>query len=105
MVLAKDAKTTLWVVNMGKVKYGFRAAEDAYKDVGSILGVVKAKDTDDNVVLGSDNKPPKVYINTANGKSYKRFCDPAKLEALITKGSLNKKKINGENINSVRCVQ
>ena len=105
MVLAKDAKSALWVVKMGKIKYGFRASEDAYKDIGTALGVAKVKDTDDDVVFGSDNKPPRVYVNTASGKSYKRFCDPAKLESLITKGSLNKKKLYGENINSVRCVQ
>ena len=103
--MAKEVKTQAYVVKMGSIKYGFRAAPDAYNGIEKELGVEKVKDTDDNVVFGSDNKPPRVYVNTANGKSYKRFCDPSKLEALITKGSLNKKKLYGQNINSVRAVQ
>lgn len=103
--MAKEAKTQPYWVKMGSVKYGFRVNEDAYKGVEKELGVVKAKDTDDGVVYGASNKPPRVNINCANGRSYVRFCDPSKLEALITKGSLNKKKLNGQEINSVRAKQ
>lgn len=103
--MAKEAKTEVYVIKMGGVKYGFRAKSGAYKGIESELGVDKAKDTDNNVVFGSSNKPPRVRINLANGKSAIRFCDPGKLEALITKGSLNKKKLDGQEINSVRALQ
>lgn len=103
--MAKEAKTELFYVKMGGVKYGFRVNPDAYKGIEKELGVVKSKDTDNDVVIGASNKPPRVNVNCANGKSFIRFCDPSKLEALITKGSLNKKKLNGQEINSVRAKQ
>jgi hypothetical protein len=94
-----------YVVDMDGVKYGFFASEDAYDDIADALGVDKASDTDNNIQYGSDNKPPKVRINTKDGRSYKRFCDPDNLTGLITRGTLNSKKINGKDINSVRAVQ
>jgi hypothetical protein len=103
--MAKEAKTQPYYVKMGGVKYGFRVSPDAYKGIEKELGVVKAKDTDNDVVYGADNKPPRVNVNCANGRTYVRFCDPSKLEGLITKGSLNKKKLNGQEINSVRAKQ
>lgn len=104
-ILKKEAKTVIWVVKMGGVKYGFRAAEEAYKPIAKELGVELAKDTDNNVVMGSSNKPPRVRVNCADGKSYIRFCDPSKLDALITKGSLNSKTLLGSKVNSVRTLQ
>jgi hypothetical protein len=104
-IIAKQAKNQSYYVKMGTAKYGFRAPEEAYKGVEKLLGVVVSKDTDDGIQYGSENKPPRVWVNCANGKSYKRFCDPSKLEALITKGSLNKNKLKGYNVNSVRAVQ
>lgn len=86
--MAKEAKTALYYVKMGNVKYGFRVDPDAYKGIEKELGVVKAKDTDNDIVIGASNKPPRVNINCANGKTFIRFCDPSKLEGLITKGSL-----------------
>lgn len=103
--MAKDAKTIIYKVKMGSFFFAFRAPADADKGLESGLGVIKAKDTDDNLALGSANKPPRVRVNLANGKSYLRFCDPGKLESLITKGTLNGKKYDGQNINSVRAVQ
>jgi hypothetical protein len=103
--MAKEAKTVIWTVKMGAIKYGWRADEEAYKGIADELGVEKAKDTDNNVVFGSSNKPPRVRVNCADKKSYIRFCDPSKLEALITKGSLNSKKLKGSKINSVRTLQ
>lgn len=104
-VIAKEAKTVLWTVKLAGIKYGFRARKEAYDGIASELGVELAKDTDNNIVMGSDNKPPRVRVNCADGKSYIRFCDPKKLEALITKGSLNNKKLLGSKINSVRALQ
>jgi hypothetical protein len=103
--MAKEAKNEIWTIKMGAITYAWHAPEDAYKGIADELGVEKAKDTDNNIIFGSSNKPPRIRINTADKKSYIRFCDPGKLEALITKGSLNSKKIKGSKINSVRTLQ
>lgn len=103
--MAKEAKTQVWTIKMGDVNYAWRASEDAYKGIADSLGVKQGKDTDNNLVYGSDNKPPRVRVNCANGQSFLRFCDPNKLESVIIKGSINGKKLNGQKINSVRAVQ
>jgi hypothetical protein len=103
--MAKEAKTVIWLVKMGDINYAWRADEDAYKGIAAELGVKQAKDTDNNVVFGSKNKPPRVRVNCADKKSYLRFCDPSKLESLIVKNTLGSKKLLGSKINSVRAVQ
>lgn len=70
------------------------------------MGVLVAKDTDDNLTFGANQpKPAKVRINLQGGKSVTRFADPSKLEDLLVKGTLNKKKYDSKDINSVTIVQ
>jgi hypothetical protein len=102
--MAKDSKTKLHKVKMGGYFYAFRAPKDAYKSIGSALGVLDAKDTDDNLAIGAAVRPPKVRLNLANGKAVIRYCDPNKIESVIVKGALNGKKYDGQNINSVRAL-
>ena len=91
---------------MGGVKYAWRADEDAYEKIAGALGVKKAKDTDNKLIFGSNSmKPARVRINLANKKSILRFADPGKVEGLIVNGTLNGKKYDGQNINSVTLVQ
>lgn len=101
---AKDSKSELYKVKMGGYNYGFRAPKNSYKGLEG-LGVTKAKDTEDNLAIGANVKPPKVHVNLANGKSLKRFCAPDKIESVIVKGALNGKKYDGQNINSVRALK
>jgi hypothetical protein len=100
-----ESKSQIYKVKMGGLFFAFRASKNAYKGINAGLGVLIAKDTDDNLAFGAAVRPPRVRINLANGSSIIRYCDPGKLEELITKGSLNKRKFNGQNINSVRIVQ
>jgi len=101
--MATDSKSDLYKVKMGGYSYAWRAPKNSYKGLEG-LGVSKAKDTDDNLAIGANVKPPRVHINLSNGKSVKRFCAPDKIESVLVKGSLNGKKYDGQNINSVRAV-
>lgn len=104
--MAKDSKTKIFVIDLKSIKYAWRAAKDAYKGIANELGVKEAKDTDNNLVYGSNQpKPVKVRLNLANKTSRLRYADPSKIEDLIVKGSLNGKKFDGQNINSVSVVQ
>lgn len=103
--MAKESITKLFYVKLGTVKYGFRVNPNSYKGIEKELGVVRAKDTENGISLNCKNKPPRVNVNCANGKSFIRFCDPSKIEGLITKGTANGKKLNGQNINSVTAKQ
>lgn len=103
--MAKDSKSQIFFVKLGAVKFAFRADPDAYKGIQAQLGVLRAKDTDDNMVFGCNRpRPPKVRLNLANGKSLIRYCDPQKIESIILKGTLNGKKANGQNITSVTLI-
>lgn len=104
--MARDSKTQIFYIDMGGVRYAWRAGKDAYKGLESALGVKKAKDTDNKLVFGSNSmKPARVRINLANKTSILRFADPGKVEDLIVKGTLNGKKFERQNINSVTLVQ
>jgi len=100
---AKESKTKIFFVELGKkkVKYAWRAAADAYKGIADALGVKEAADTDDGLIFGGRPKPPKVRLSLANKTSVIRFCDPGKIEELTIDGTLNNKKYDGQNINSV----
>jgi hypothetical protein len=101
-----EAKTQIYYIDMAGTKYAWRSAKDAYKDIEGPLGVKQAKDTDSGLVFGANSmKPVKVRINLANKRSILRFADPGKCEELVVKGSLNGKKYDGQNINSVSLVQ
>jgi CxxC motif-containing protein len=101
-----DAKSQVYVIQLKSVNFAWRAKKDDYKGIANELGVKVAKDTDDNLVFGSNRpRPVKVRINLANKKSRIRYADPAKIEDLIIKGTLNGKKFEGQNINSVTVVQ
>lgn len=116
---AADAKTTIFYVNLGgglanvgSFRYAWRAKKDAYDNIGAGLGVVKAKDTDKNLIFGANHpKPAKVRINfdTAKGtRSTLRWCEPDKLNNVVVGGAINSKKIkvngNEYNINSVEIA-
>lgn len=104
--MAKDSKTAVFYIKLAGTKYAWRAKADDYKGIDKELGVVKAKDTEDNLSFGIDRpKPVKVRINLANKKSIIRYADPQKIEPLTVKGTLNGKKYDGQNINSVTVVQ
>lgn len=90
------------VGNVGAVRYGWRAIEDAYDDIGAGLGVVKASDTDGGILFGANRpKPATVRINyvldaTGGDKrtaSCLRFCEPDKLGSVLVGGGLNGKKV------------
>lgn len=110
MPITKTAETVIYVVDLGgglaganKVKYAWRAKKGTYpNDIMKGLGVRVAKDTEDGLIFGCNTpKPLRVRVNFSNGKSRKLFADPAKAEDLMVKGTLNGKKIDGFNINSV----
>ncbi|WP_013320806.1 hypothetical protein [Gloeothece verrucosa] len=104
--MATDSKTAIFYINLAGTKYSWRAKKDDYKGIDKELGVTLAKDTEDNLVFGVDRpKPVRVRINLAGARPIIRFADPQKIEPLTVKGSLNGKKYNGKNINSVTVVQ
>lgn len=102
------------VGDIGEVKYGFNAPDDAYDDIGDELGVVKL--SGENALNESDlrgiafginsPKPPRIRISyldrnrgdgeggTNNDKirSTIRFCDPDKVGRVLN-GSIRDKKV------------
>lgn len=111
--MAKEAKSQVLYINVGgsvgnigAVRFAWRARKDAYKGLAAALGVVIAKDTDKGLLFGANHPcPAKVRITYTreNGDtgSAIRYCEPDKLSAVTTGGTLNGKKItiNGKELN------
>lgn len=96
--MAESTRSTTYKIKLGNINYSFKAPKDAYKNIGPDLGVDEAKDTDDNIVEGARRpRPARIRINYQITKdragSAIRFCDPDKIESLLLKRQLNKKKI------------
>lgn len=98
------------VGDVGEIKYGFYAPDDAYDNIGDELGVKKIDDTGvtqsdaRGIAFGINSpRPPKVrisYVDKNIGadkkRSVTRVCDPDKLGRVLG-GSINdlKIKVNG----------
>lgn len=70
--------------NIGAVRYGFRAPEKAYDNIGAALGVVTVDDNTEGVMYGVNSpRPSKVSIvfqkSTTIKRATKRFCEPDKV--------------------------
>ena len=86
------------VGDVGEIKYGFHAPEDAYEGIADELGVTKLSDNASarGVAFGINTpKPPRVrlsgidpQIGDDERRSCVRFCDPDKLGRVLN-GSLN----------------
>ena len=114
---AKEPKTVIFYINLGggagnvgAMRYAWRAKADHYKNIGEVMGVVKAKDTDSALMFGSNSpKPAKVRIGyvgaDGSSKSIVRFCEPDKIGDVTTGGKINGKEVvvNGKaySINNV----
>jgi hypothetical protein len=93
------------VADIGSIKYGFNAPDDAYKNIGSIMGVSKAKASDSGIVYGCNSpRPAQVRINfkksaasavvgKSNRGSTVRFCEPDKIGDVTLGGAINGKKV------------
>lgn len=91
------------LIDIGALKYQFRAPEDAYNDIGDILGVKKITDVDFGVGKNNRFAPVKVRISyifraatsdiPAIIRSTIRFCDPDKVETVTIGRKLNSKKV------------
>lgn len=91
--------------DIGSIRYGFNAPDDAYKNIGAGLGVTKRKDSDQGVVFGCNRpKPAKVRISfkksaasavlgKSNRGSAVRWCEPDKIGDVTLGNVLNSKKI------------
>jgi len=102
------------VGDVGEIKFGFYAPDDAYDNIGDELGVKKIKGSKDakGVVFGVNTpKPTRIritYLDKNIGadrkKSCIRYCDPDKAGRVLN-GSINDKKVkvrgNSYNIESV----
>lgn len=86
------------VGDVGEIKYGFYADEEAYEGIADELGVVQIGDNDSarGVAFGINTpRPPKVRLSgdiqgssSNRSGSVTRFCDPDKLGRVLN-GSLN----------------
>ena len=87
------------VGDIGEIKYGFHAPDDAYDGIADELGVTKLSDNASarGVAFGINSpKPPRVRLSgevtaigsTTRTKSAVRFCDPDKVGSVLN-GSLN----------------
>ncbi|KGF71619.1 hypothetical protein DO97_17460 [Neosynechococcus sphagnicola sy1] len=110
-----DSVTTVWycdlggsLANAGSIRFAWRAKEDKYKDIAKALGVTKSKDTDKGLVFGANSpRPARVRINLGGStkkSSIIRFAQIDNLNDLVTGGSLNGKKYQGINIDSVSLI-
>ena len=87
-------KSITYYVKLGAVKYAFVTQDENYKGLEKELGVIKAKENERDLVFGANRpKPATVRINFEGGGSCSRFCDPTKLENVVVKGTLNRKKV------------
>lgn len=86
------------VGDVGEIKYGFHAPDDAYDNIADELGVTKLTDNDSarGVAFGINSpKPPRVRLSGEYRElgdndpgSCTRFCDPDKVGRVLN-GSLN----------------
>ena len=86
------------VGDVGEIKFGFYAPDDAYDGIADELGVTKLSDNNSarGVAFGINSpKPPKVrlsgevsQVGGALTKSTLRYCDPDKLGSVLN-GALN----------------
>lgn len=98
---------TTWYIEIGDVKYAWRAENDKYKDIAAACGIKKADDKTNNLVFGANiPKPVRVRLNFKPGiagnlgtdpSSQIIFCDSTKLDSVLGKG-LAGKKSNGRTI-------
>lgn len=95
-------KSEAFYIDLGGIKYGWRAPKDSYKGLDKSLGVKKAKAKEKNLVYGADNKPPRVRLNLEKGSPLVRFCDPDKIKSVVFDNELVGKKFDGREITSVR---
>ena len=91
------------VGDVGEIRFGFQAPDDAYNDIADELGVTEIKERNDRRGVGfgiNYPKPPKVRIHYGdaellgddNSRSCLRYCDPDKIGSVLN-GSLNDKKV------------
>jgi hypothetical protein len=84
--------------NIGSVRYGFRAPEKAYDEIGDAMGVVKVDDTVQGVMYGC-NKPRPARVRIMYQKSVTivrstiRFCEPDKIGDVTVGSAINAKKV------------
>lgn len=100
------------VGDVGEIKFGFYAPNDAYKNIGDELGITKldgegglTESDQRSIVFGANRpRPPKIRISykipnlgggTGNDliRSVTRYCNPDKLGAVLN-GSIRDKQIN-----------
>ena len=93
-----------WYVDMGKWNYAWKAPEEKYKDIASIIGVKRITDNTQDLVWGANKpKPMRVRLNFeapsrgARAGSQTIFVSPSKLDDIFS-GKLNGKKSNGKKI-------
>lgn len=99
------------VGDVGEIKFGFNAPDDAYKDIGDELGIIKidgesglTESDQRSIVFGANRpRPPRVRIsyrvaNFGGGlqndiiRSVTRYCDPDKIGSVLN-GAIRDKKI------------
>lgn len=84
--------------DIGEIKFGFYAPENAYKNCGAQLGISKISATSSarGIAFGINRpKPPKVRISYKVGtlpKSTIRYCDTDKIGQVLN-GGLNNNKV------------
>ncbi|MDX2096936.1 MAG: hypothetical protein SFW36_04100 [Leptolyngbyaceae cyanobacterium bins.59] len=93
------------VADVGAIKWGFRAPNKAYKNIGAGLGVTEVKDNNTAGITYGANKPVPArvrihYIDAQLGggegndiiRTASRYCEYDKLNGVLF-GSINGKKI------------
>ena len=92
--------------NVGALRYGWRANENSYDNIGSLMGVIKVTDAAEAVAFGVNRpKPIPVRINFRTGnasglfgaqnssRSVTRWCEPDKIGDITYGNKLNGTKI------------
>lgn len=98
--------------NVGAIRWGFRAPQNVYKNIGGDLGVTEVTDAErSGIVYGANQpRPARVriaYLDAETGggetndkvRTVVRFCDPDALGDVLF-GSINGKKVfvNGDDL-------
>jgi hypothetical protein len=102
----------IWTVNLGgtiadigSIRYGFHAPDNAYKNIGDAMGVKLRADNEQGIVFGCNRpKPAQVritfkrsaasaIIGKSNRGSCVRYCEPDKIGDVTLGGVINNQKI------------
>jgi hypothetical protein len=99
--------------DIGSIKFGFRAPEPAYDNIGGALGVTKVEDNNKGGIMYGANKPRPAKVRIAYQKSTEktasaiRFCEYDKLNSVLLGGANALKikiKATEYNINEITLV-